>query len=145
MIDVISVKRHPITPELRDFIFKRDGYICRYCGSKDKPFHLDHVYPVSRGGETTADNLVTSCSSCNLKKHASVGIWPKPTGYFEKKPKEISLANVLIFSASAACIANGLMDSVQGYGGMYVVVARWSFLIGFLLLNVGLLKLSTGK
>lgn len=85
MTDVVQVKRIPITPELRDFVFNRDGYVCRYCGSKTEPFHLDHVYPVSKGGETSTDNLVTSCSHCNSKKHAKVGIYPKPIGYFEKE------------------------------------------------------------
>jgi len=85
MTETIQVRRLPITPEVREFVFKRDRYACRYCGSKNQPFHLDHVYPVSKGGETSIDNLVTSCVYCNAKKHASIGIWPKPVGYFEKK------------------------------------------------------------
>lgn len=84
MTNTIQVKRYPITPEVRDFIFKRDNYTCRYCGTKTAPFHLDHVYPVSKGGETTEENLVTSCSACNLQKHTKIGIYPKPIGYFEK-------------------------------------------------------------
>lgn len=71
-------KREPIDDKLRQRVLKRDGYRCRYCGSTKKPFHLDHVYPVSKGGETTYDNLVTSCQNCNLGKHDKVGIWPNP-------------------------------------------------------------------
>lgn len=84
MTDMIQVRRFPITPELRQLILERDNFACRYCGSKKPPFHLDHVYPVSKGGETSEDNLVTSCSDCNQKKHNKVGIYPKPIGYFEK-------------------------------------------------------------
>ena len=29
---------------------------------------LDHVVPISRGGETTWENVVTACKKCNNKK-----------------------------------------------------------------------------
>lgn len=59
-------------------IFDRDK-VCVYCGwsEKDVCFFgkhigaslcLDHVVPVSRGGETVIENLVTSCSVCNMEK-----------------------------------------------------------------------------
>lgn len=51
----------------RQNIFKRDGNHCQYCGSINQ-LTLDHVYPKSRGGKTTWDNLVTACKSCNAKK-----------------------------------------------------------------------------
>lgn len=55
--------------ELRAFVFKRDGYICRYCGS-GPPLECDHVHPFSRGGATDETNLVTACRPCNRKKRA---------------------------------------------------------------------------
>lgn len=59
-------------------IYARDGYACRYCGTADGPFHLDHVIPVSAGGLSTLENLVTACVPCNLRKGAQV--WtPNPT------------------------------------------------------------------
>lgn len=78
----------PISNQLRNKILKRDGYRCRYCGSLDGPFEIDHVYPESKGGETTVANLVTSCKSCNQSKMTKVGLWPKPIGYFRGKPPE---------------------------------------------------------
>jgi len=51
----------------RHNIFKRDGNKCVYCPST-KDLTLDHVYPKSRGGKDTWENLVTCCSSCNIKK-----------------------------------------------------------------------------
>lgn len=69
-------KKEVIPPELRAKVLKRDNYTCRYCGSTQEPLHCDHVYPESRGGETSYNNLVTACRPCNLKKHAKVGIWP---------------------------------------------------------------------
>jgi hypothetical protein len=81
-------KRDKITKELRDRILKRDGHACRYCYSKIGPFHMDHVYPFSRGGETTYANLVTACSHCNSKKYNRVGIWPRPIRPLRKKHRQ---------------------------------------------------------
>ena len=79
----VEIKRKSVNA-IRERIFERDGWQCRYCGSKVPPFHVDHVYPVVNGGETTEDNLVTSCRMCNGEKHDTVGIWPKPIGYFDE-------------------------------------------------------------
>ncbi len=70
--------REHITPELRQRVLERDNYTCRYCEATQGPFHLDHVYPHSKGGETTFENLVAACRSCNIRKHDKVGIWPAP-------------------------------------------------------------------
>jgi len=57
-------------------------YFCLYCGKKvekvhdwtaeGKPLHiylhLDHMDPISRGGEDTKHNTVYCCVACNLKK-----------------------------------------------------------------------------
>ena len=43
---------------------------CYWCNTKlnKKNTHLDHFIPLSKGGLHTIDNLVLSCSCCNLKK-----------------------------------------------------------------------------
>ena len=51
----------------RQNVFKRDGYKCQYCGSMEN-LTLDHVFPKSRGGASSWDNLVTACKGCNSKK-----------------------------------------------------------------------------
>lgn len=51
----------------RQNIFKRDLHRCVYCGSPEE-LTLDHVYPKSRGGRTSWDNLVTACKRCNARK-----------------------------------------------------------------------------
>ncbi len=48
-------------------LFLRDEFTCQYCGSTgDMTF--DHVIPRARGGKTTWQNVVASCSPCNLRK-----------------------------------------------------------------------------
>lgn len=49
-------------------VFKRDGYVCQYCGQVTRDLTLDHVIPRSRGGGSTWENLVSACRACNHKK-----------------------------------------------------------------------------
>jgi len=48
-------------------VFLRDRFACQYCGRRGD-LTFDHLVPRSRGGRTTWTNVVTACSSCNLKK-----------------------------------------------------------------------------
>ena len=50
------------------FLFARDEYRCQFCGRGDLPLTVDHVVPLSRGGEDTWENLVCCCRRCNTKK-----------------------------------------------------------------------------
>jgi 5-methylcytosine-specific restriction endonuclease McrA len=52
----------------RRALFARDGWRCVYCGSTGGRLTLDHVVPRSRGGESSWENVVTSCAPCNLRK-----------------------------------------------------------------------------
>jgi 5-methylcytosine-specific restriction endonuclease McrA len=56
------------------FLFARDNYSCQYCGRHRSELRgrqfltRDHILPLSRGGENTWFNVVTSCSPCNNRK-----------------------------------------------------------------------------
>lgn len=42
---------------------------CPYCaGELGEGAHADHIYPVSRGGQSTVENMVLVRSSCNMAK-----------------------------------------------------------------------------
>lgn len=64
--------------ENRAKVFERDGYQCHYCGKQLTRFTatLDHLKPVSAGGNNSFENLVTSCLGCNSRKNR------KPVGDF---------------------------------------------------------------
>lgn len=51
-------------------VFKRDEYICQYCGEKFtvKELTIDHIRPKSKDGKESWNNLVTCCFKCNQKK-----------------------------------------------------------------------------
>lgn len=65
-------KREPISRKLRFEVFKRDKFVCQYCGCKapDVVLHVDHIQPVASGGKTEIMNLITSCQPCNSGKGA---------------------------------------------------------------------------
>jgi 5-methylcytosine-specific restriction endonuclease McrA len=52
----------------RKNILRRDGHRCQYCGRSDLSLTLDHVQPVSRGGDDSWENLVCACVKCNNRK-----------------------------------------------------------------------------
>ncbi len=63
-------KRIQISKKIRFEVFKRDSFICQYCG--DTPpkviLEIDHLEPVSKGGSNNINNLITSCFDCNRGK-----------------------------------------------------------------------------
>jgi len=65
-------KRKPLSKKTRFEVFKRDGFVCGYCGSHPPSviLEVDHIIPVAGGGENTEENLITSCFDCNRGKGA---------------------------------------------------------------------------
>lgn len=63
-------KRKSISKKLRFEVFKRDKFICQYCGQKapDVILVIDHIQPVSKKGTNDIINLITSCHACNSGK-----------------------------------------------------------------------------
>ena len=63
----------------RRAVLRRDGYTCIYCGitlggkqrgkimAKDS-FTVDHILPISRGGQNTWGNTACACPVCNQRK-----------------------------------------------------------------------------
>ncbi|MDD3419291.1 MAG: HNH endonuclease [Candidatus Gastranaerophilales bacterium] len=55
-------------PFSKQNILVRDNYTCQYCGKTHCRLTLDHVYPKSRGGDYSWENIVAACPECNQKK-----------------------------------------------------------------------------
>lgn len=62
--------RKAIGKRVRFEVLKRDAFTCQYCGKSapDVILHIDHIKPVSKGGNNGILNLVTSCQGCNSGK-----------------------------------------------------------------------------
>lgn len=75
---IVAVKRSAqrllvqrATPPLNNHeLFRRDGFMCMYCGSPCHESQLtrDHVQPLSGGGEDVWSNVVAACRPCNTRK-----------------------------------------------------------------------------
>jgi len=81
--EVVSVTGHDdskaIPAKTRREVTRRDNYTCQRCGSTSR-LHIDHIFPRSRGGDDSMDNLQVLCESCNLTKS---------DGRLAKSPREL--------------------------------------------------------
>ena len=73
--EVITLTRYDRLPVKivafsRRNVFKRDGFMCQYCGCKpgSEELTIDHVMPRSRGGLSSWKNCVLACIDCNTRK-----------------------------------------------------------------------------
>ena len=75
-------------------VFERDGWRCQLCGARtpkerrgtyhDRAPELDHILPLSKGGEHSYANTQCACRRCNHGKGAEpmgqTMFWPEPDG-----------------------------------------------------------------
>ena len=52
--------------QMRKAILKRDDHTCAYCGQPGN--QIDHIIPISKGGEDHESNMTVACSTCNASK-----------------------------------------------------------------------------
>jgi len=65
----LAHQRRLFTRRERRVLYRRADGRCEQCGAAiGRDFHADHVYPFSKGGQTTLDNGQALCRPCNLKK-----------------------------------------------------------------------------
>jgi len=73
-------------------VFIRDMYSCQYCSESltRQLLTLDHVIPLSKGGKTCWENIVSSCAKCNSLKGDRTDIKPRIT---PRRPDYFELVN----------------------------------------------------
>ena len=112
LVSYVRVPRAVKRKISRRALFARDGWRCAYCGTSGGRLTLDHVVPRSRGGESSWENVVTSCASCNHKKgdrlleetQMKLSVRPRPP------------APVLFIQIAAPRIPAGWEPYLSGYG-----------------------------
>ena len=68
---VLGKVRNDYTPPLNNqTLFKRDGFLCMYCGEhfSSSVLSRDHVTPLTLGGLDIWTNVVAACRRCNNHK-----------------------------------------------------------------------------
>ena len=71
-------KKRSVGWRVRHLVMKRDGFRCVMCGASPAVtvgvvLHVDHIFPESRGGDCSIDNLQTLCEVCNVGKGNLIG------------------------------------------------------------------------
>ena len=65
--------RRSLTTQEQRVVVERAGNCCEYCRSQadfaTQSFSVEHIVPISRGGETELDNLALACPGCNGHKY----------------------------------------------------------------------------
>jgi len=68
---------HTFSKELKEFIRKRDGFMCYHCDLQQKDcknqLHVHHIDYNKRNGSKT--NLITLCQSCHMKTNFNRDYW----------------------------------------------------------------------
>jgi hypothetical protein len=61
--------RIPCHKALIEFVIKRDGTKCKFCGNSNKlELIADHILSRRNGGDHHPDNMQCLCQSCNSRK-----------------------------------------------------------------------------
>ena len=92
--DFMSSMRQPAFTRFN--VFLRDNFACQYCNENFSANELtfDHLIPKCLKGKTTWTNVISACTSCNLKKgknllqHAKMNLIKRPI-----KPTAMQLQN----------------------------------------------------
>lgn len=71
-------------PQRRAAVIERDGLVCTYCDAETDDPHIDHIFPLSRGGSNDFSNLTVSCPACNIRKGARTPEEWLGNGWFER-------------------------------------------------------------
>ena len=63
-------KRKKFSYAEKHSILEKTGYRCAHCGKSldEHTLTIEHIFPVSKGGENNEFNLVALCEDCNFDK-----------------------------------------------------------------------------
>ena len=66
---VNNTKGNDFTTQDVELQFKSQKGKCWWCGCKLKKYHIDHRYPIAKGGDNSAGNICIACPTCNCSKN----------------------------------------------------------------------------
>lgn len=120
-------KRKQISKRTRFEVLKRDSFTCQYCGKMppDVTLHIDHIKPVSKGGNNGMLNLVTSCVDCNLGKSNielsdDSAVKKQQTQLAALSERKIQIEMMIDWKESLVNADELLVDSIEGLINKYL-------------------------
>lgn len=85
---IIRKSQRNIESQIQWNVFRRDDYICRYCGANDVPLTVDHIVLWEDLGQSVEDNLISACRKCNKNRgNTPYLIWLNKPHYTSKMLK----------------------------------------------------------
>jgi 5-methylcytosine-specific restriction enzyme A len=66
-IQTERIRGHKLTV-IRQRILLRDEYTCQICGRVSAQLEVDHIVPLSMGGNNSISNLQSLCKTCHKLK-----------------------------------------------------------------------------
>lgn len=73
-------------------------YKCAYCRDEHETLEQDHVVPLSKGGNYTANNIIPACRRCNSSKNAKeMSRWFKQQLFYDSKNEEYIIKYLKMF------------------------------------------------
>ena len=66
--EILKLKNKNRSKVVRKQTLRRDNYECVICGDADN-LHVDHIVPLSEGGQDILSNTQTLCLDCHIEKH----------------------------------------------------------------------------
>lgn len=69
-------------------VFRRDNFMCRYCGTEKLSLTVDHLVRWEDGGPSIEENLVACCRKCNkVRGDTAYAAWLRHPYYVEVSQK----------------------------------------------------------
>ena len=114
LVNYVNVPRS-VVKFSRKNVLVRDRHRCQYCRQEFPTalLTLDHVVPLSRGGTTTWENVVTACKKCNNRKGNRLVSESKM--WLERQPKTPSILTYLQLNRSGSYHGRGYHPSWKKY------------------------------
>ena len=102
--------RHKIPANIQQIVRQRANYLCEYChiseSSQYVAFTMEHIIPISKGGDESLMNLALSCFSCNRRKsNKLMGLDPETGELVDLfNPRRYSWSDLFVWSADGLLI-----------------------------------------
>lgn len=85
---IIRKSQRQIDSQVSWNVFRRDNFMCRYCGTEKLSLTVDHLVCYEDGGPSIEANLVACCRKCNkIRGDTAYAAWLRHPYYIEVSQK----------------------------------------------------------